>query len=141
MAVKQISIYLDNRSGELAKVTKLLSDAGINLRSMCIADTERFGVLRVIADDPEKADEVLEAAGETFRIRELVAFSMPDRAGGLSEVLSVLAENDINMEYLYALITGKDRNKACAVMRVEDNEKTERILRENGIEVLSEEDI
>ena len=141
MAVKQISIYLDNRSGELAKVTKLLSDAGINLRSMCIADTERFGVLRVIADDPAKADEVLEAAGETFRIRELVAFSMPDRAGGLSEVLSVLAENDINMEYLYALITGKDRNKACAVMRVEDNEKTERILRENGIEVLSEEDI
>ena len=120
---------------------KLLSDAGINLRSMCIADTERFGVLRVIADDPEKADEVLKAAGETFRIRELVAFSMPDRAGGLSEVLSVLAENDINMEYLYALITGKDRNKACAVMRVEDNEKTERILRENGIEVLSEEDI
>ena len=141
MAVKQISIYLDNRSGELAKVTKLLSDAGINLRSMCIADTERFGVLRVIADDPAKADEVLDAAGETFRIRELVAFSMPDRAGGLSEVLSVLAENDINMEYLYALITGKDRNKACAVMRVEDNEKTERILRENGIEVLSEEDI
>lgn len=141
MAVKQISIYLDNRSGELAKVTKLLSDAGINLRSMCIADTERFGVLRVIADDPVKADEVLKAAGETFRIRELVAFSMPDRAGGLSEVLSVLAENDINMEYLYALITGKDRNKACAVMRVEDNEKTERILRENGIEVLSEEDI
>ena len=141
MAVKHISIYLDNRSCELAKVTKLLSDAGINLRSMCIADTERFGVLRVIADDPVKADEVLKAAGETFRIRELVAFSMPDRAGGLSEVLSVLAENDINMEYLYALITGKDRNKACAVMRVEDNEKTERILRENGIEVLSEEDI
>lgn len=137
MAVKQISIYLDNRSGELAKVTRLLSEAGINLRSMCIADTERFGVLRVIADDPEKAGEVLKAAGETFRIRDLVAFSMPDRAGGLSEVLSVLAANDINMEYLYALITGKDKDKACAVMRVEDNEKTERILMENGIEVLS----
>lgn len=137
MAVKQISIYLDNRSGELAKVTRLLSEAGINLRSMCIADTERFGVLRVIADDPEKAGEVLKAAGETFRIRDLVAFSMPDRAGGLSEVLSVLAANDINMEYLYALITGKDKDKACAVMRVEDNEKTERILKENGIEVLS----
>ena len=141
MAVKQISIYLANRSGELAKVTKIISDAGINLRSMCIADTERFGVLRVIADDPEKANEVLKAAGETFRIRNVVAFAMPDRAGGLTEVLSVLAENDINMEYMYALITGKDKDKAYAVMRVEDNEKTERILRENGIEVLCEEDI
>ena len=141
MAIKQISIYLANRSGELAKVTKIISDAGINLRSMCIADTERFGVLRVIADDPEKANEVLKAAGETFRIRNVVAFAMPDRAGGLTEVLSVLAENDINMEYMYALITGKDKDKAYAVMRVEDNEKTERILRENGIEVLCEEDI
>ena len=141
MAIKQISIYLANRSGELAKVTKIISDAGINLRSMCIADTERFGVLRVIADDPEKANEVLKAAGETFRIRNVVAFAMPDRAGGLTEVLSVLAKNDINMEYMYALITGKDKDKAYAVMRVEDNEKTERILRENGIEVLCEEDI
>lgn len=140
MSVKQVSILIQNEEGSLATVTKILADEGIDLRAMSIADTENYGILRLIVDDTDRAVNVLNGSGFPARIKELVAFAIPDRPGGLAYVLSVLGNNDINIEYIYALIT-RDIGNAYTVMRVEDNEYTEKVLAENGIRILSEEDI
>lgn len=140
MSVKQVSVLIQNEEGSLLNVSKILADKGIDLRALSIADTENYGILRLIVDDTDKAVDVLNESGFPARIKELVAFAIPDRPGGLAYVLQVLKDNDINIEYLYALIT-RDIGNAYTVMRVEDNEMTEKVLSENGIRILTEEDI
>ena len=137
MAVKQLSVYLENEKGSLAEVAGLLADAGVNCRSMCIADTRDFGVLRIIADEPELAERTLKEAGHAAKLREVVGFEIPDRPGGLAKALELLDKNNINLEYMYVLIP-KARPSALVVARVDDNGRTEQLLTENGIRVLSD---
>lgn len=135
MAIKQLSVYLENKQGSISDITDILAENCIDLRSMCIADTSEFGILRIIAENVEAAAKLLNEAGHTATVREVVAFAVPDEAGGLARVLRILDESGVNMEYMYALLTN-EVGKAYIVMRVDDNKKTESILTENGIEVL-----
>ena len=140
MGIRQLSVFLANKKGSLHEISDVIAKAGVDLRSMCIADTSDYGIVRVIADDPQKAADALKVAGHTASIRTVTAFAVPDVPGGLSNVLCLLEENNVNIEYLYALVT-TNKDKAYAVMRTDDSERTEAILRDNGVEILEENQI
>ncbi len=140
MAIRQLSVFVENKKGSLHEITDVLAKAGIDLRSMCIADTSDYGIVRIIADDPVRAQKVLADNGHVANIREVTAFASPDVPGGLAQVLDILEDNGVNIEYLYALVT-KNVGKAYAVARTDDHEKAEKVLCDNGIELLDEENI
>ena len=137
MAIKQLSVFVENKKGSLHDITDALAKANINLRSMCVADTSNYGIVRIIADDPEKAKALLDKDGHAANVRLVNAFAVPDQPGGLSKVLSLLEGCGVNIEYMYALITTED-GKAYSVMRTGDTAETDKILTENGIELLDE---
>ncbi len=140
MGIKQLSVFCENKRGTLHEITDVIAAAGIDLRTMCVADTSDYGIVRIIADRPEEAVEVLRAAGHTASIREVTAFAVPDVPGGLAAALSVLEANGVNIEYMYALVTTMTE-KAYTVMRTDDSEKAEKVLTDAGIELLDEEKI
>ena len=140
MGIRQLSVFVENKKGSLHEITDTLAKANIDLRSMCIADTSDYGIVRMIADNPQKAADALTAAGHTASIRVVTAFAVPDVPGGLSKVLCLIEENNVNIEYLYALVT-TNKDKAYAVMRTDDCERTEALLCDNGVEILEESQI
>jgi hypothetical protein len=137
MAIKQLSVFVENKQGSLHDITDALAKANINLRSMCVADTSNYGIVRIIADDPDRAKALLDGDGQAANVRLVNAFAVPDRPGGLAEVLRLLEGNGVNIDYMYALIT-TEAGKAYSVMRTGDTEKTDEILLANGIELLDE---
>lgn len=137
MGIRQLSVFVENKRGSLHEIAVELANAGIDLRSMCIADTSEYGIVRIIVDDPEKAQRVLAESGHTANIRVVTAFAVPDRPGGLANVLDLLESRGVNIEYLYALVT-TEADKAYAVMRSDEPEITEDILRAAGVELLDE---
>lgn len=137
MGIKQVSVFVENKKGSLHEITDLLAKANVDLRSMCIADTSDYGIVRMIADDAERAQKVLCDAGHTANIRTVTAFAVPDEPGGLAKALNLLESNGVNIEYLYALITTAT-DKAYTVMRSDDTKKAESVLLKSGIELLDE---
>ena len=137
MGIKQVSVFVENKKGSLHEITDLLAKANVDLRSMCIADTSDYGIVRIIADDSDKARKVLTDAGHTANIREVTAFAVPDEPGGLAKALNLLESNGVNIEYLYALVTTAT-DKAYTVMRTDDTDKSEKVLVDNGIELFDE---
>lgn len=137
MAIRQLSVFVENKKGSLHEITDALAEAKINLRSMCVADTANFGIVRIIADEPDRAKELLDKAGHAANIREINAFAVPDIPGGLAKVLNLLETNGVNIEYMYALVTS-EVGKAYAVIRSDDTAVTDKILTEAGIELLEE---
>ncbi len=133
--VKQISVFLENKAGRLASVTKVLGDNRINIRALSIADTSDFGILRLIVNDPEKAYKVLKKAGYTVSETEVIAVEVPDTPGGLARVLDIMGEASINIEYLYAFI-GKASEDALVIFKVEDPERAVEVFKANGVSVL-----
>ena len=140
MAIKQLSVLVDNKQGTLAQTVSLLAEKGIDLRSICVADTEDYGIVRLIADKPQEALEVLFEEGYTAKLTDVIACSCPDEPGGLSRVLNVLNDNGINMEYMYSIINNV-ADQAYMVIRVRDNENAENILKENGVRVFEGDEI
>ena len=98
MAIKQLSIFVENKQGSLHEITDALAKENINLRSMCIADTSNYGIVRMITDETEKAKALLDAEGHAANIRRVNAFAVPDQPGGLAKVLSLLEGNGVNIE-------------------------------------------
>ena len=137
MAIKQLSIFVENKQGSLHDITDALAKANINLRSMCVADTSNYGIVRIIADEPDRAKALLDKDGHAANVRLINAFAVPDRPGGLAEVLRLLEGKGVNIVYMYALITSEE-GKAYSVMRTGNTEETDRILTENGIELLDD---
>lgn len=137
MAIKQLSIFVENKQGSLHDITDTLAKASINLRSMCVADTSNYGIVRIIADKPEEAKALLDKEGHAANLRMVNAFAVPDQPGGLAKVLSLLEGNGVNIDYMYALIT-TESGKAYSVMRTGNTEETDKILISNGIELLDE---
>lgn len=135
MKVKQISVFLENKSGRLAAVTKMLADAGVNIRALSIADTSDFGILRLIVDKPDEAYNALKANEFTVSTTEVIAVEMPDNPGGLANVLEILVRENINIEYLYAFLA-KPTNEALVVFRVEQVDSAIEILKNNNIKVV-----
>ncbi len=140
MGIRQLSVFLENKKGSLHEITDVLAKAKVDLRSMCIADTSDYGIVRIIADKPDVAVAALTDAGFTATIRKVTAFAVPDCPGGLAQVLSILETRGVNIEYMYALVT-KSADKAYAVMRTDDEEIAEQILKTAGIEILGEKQI
>ena len=136
MSIRQLSVFAENKNGSLYEITKILADNDINIRAFSVADTKNFGVLRLIVNDPRKAAMALSEEGKVVNVTEVVGVQIPDYKGGLSELLRLLTENDIGVEYLYAFVSTTEKGKAHVVLRVEDNKTTEELLREKGFTLL-----
>lgn len=136
MKIKQISVFLENKKGRLYEALRALSEEGINIRALSIADTSEFGILRLIVTDPEKAKEILEKNEFTVKLTNVVAIAVKDKPGGLAEALKYLYEANINIEYIYAFVE-KSGEKAVVVLRTENLDKTISILQEKGVTLLS----
>jgi hypothetical protein len=134
---KQISVFLENKAGRLSHVTRVLGDAGINIRALSIADTSDFGILRIIVNDPGKAYRILKEADFTVSETEVVAVQVADAPGGLASVLEQMAETNLNIEYLYAFL-GTSDNDALVIFKVEDIENACTIFKEKGIKFIDE---
>ncbi len=140
MTINQLSIFVENKAGTVAKITKSIADAGVSIRALSVADTQEFGILRLIVSDVEKAKEALHENDCVVSVTKVIGVEIPDVAGGLSNVLELMSENSINVEYLYAFITISGQH-AYVVLRVEDNEKAAKILKENGVKLVTQADI
>jgi len=138
MSVKQISVFLENRKGRLAEVTRTLRTEGINIRAMCLADTADFGVLRIIVADPDQCLRVLKAAGFVAQETEVLAIEVEDKPGGLDRVLGVLDAAGINVEYMYAYVE-KTRDNAIVICRVDERQGALEALAKGGIPTLNRE--
>ena len=136
MLIKQMSVFVENTTGRLADLTKILADNNIDINASTIADTVDFGILRCIVPDPEVATEILKKAGFTASITEVVAVSLEDKPGGLHKVLKILADNDIGVDYIYSTIKAKD-DEAVIMIKVEDPQKAIDVLTSNGIKLFS----
>jgi hypothetical protein len=140
MNVEQISIFLENKSGRLAEVTGVLSDAGINIRALYLADTADFGILRLIVNDTEKARQVLRDRGFTVEKTRVVAIEVPDRPGGLSTILNTIKDEGINVEYMYAFVEKSGEN-AIVIFRFDEIERSIETLRKAGVRILGGEEL
>jgi hypothetical protein len=136
MAVNQISVFLENRNGQLAEITGLLAENKINLRAISIAETSDYGVLRLIADDSEKATSVLLANGNIINMNPVTVVSVPDEPAGLSELLKLLSAGNISIEYMYSLFTHQN-DKAYMVFRVTDYDNFIELLSRHGLTPVS----
>ena len=138
MFVKQLSVFVENKQGALSDVVALLSENGINMRAISIADTQDFGVLRMIVQDCEKAKAVLKAEKVIVAVNEVVAVELADKPGALSEVLKVLSVSGVNVEYMYAFVSPLSMDKAYVVLRVQNNDKAEKVLADAGFKLIDD---
>lgn len=136
MGTTQISVFLENKRGRLADVTRLLTKAGINIRALSLADTADFGVLRLIVDDPAGCSRALRENGFVAQQTEVVAVEVEDHPGGLHRILEVLDSHGINIEYMYASLE-RQVDRAVVVMKIDEREEAQEILRQRGIRALS----
>ncbi|MBO4410850.1 MAG: ACT domain-containing protein [Lachnospiraceae bacterium] len=136
MAVKQLSVLAANKKGSLKEILNVIANAGIDLRSISVADSERYGIFRMIVNDPDGAVKALSEAGFTSRTNEVVAVAIPDEPGSLLHLLTVLENADINLEYMYSVINS-EAGSAFMVLRVDDNVWTEEVLKKEGVELLT----
>lgn len=140
MAIKQLTVFVENRQGAVASITETLSAHNINIRALSIAETQDFGVLRLIVNDEEAAEKILKDEGYIIKITEVVGVKIGDAPGKLSSALKVLDESKINMEYLYAFMARTEKH-AYVVIRVEDNDSAENVLRSAGFKIVTDADI
>ena len=135
MPVEQISVFLENKSGRLSEVTAILTESNVNIRALALADTSDFGVLRLIVDDTERAQATLKNNGFTVGKTQVVAVEVPDRPGGLHEILTLLYEAQINVEYMYAFVRTSGNN-AVMIFRIEPAKQAVDLLRSKGVQVI-----
>lgn len=135
MSVKQLSVFAENKNGSLFAITEILAKNNIDIRAFSIADTQSYGILRLIVSDPRAAALALSQEGKIVNVTDVVGAQIPDCKGGLSQLLGVINKADVAVEYLYAY-TSTEEGKAFVVFRVENNEEVEKLLRDNGINVL-----
>jgi hypothetical protein len=140
MAIKQLTVFVQNKKGTVVSVTNILSKSNVNLRALSIAETQDFGILRMIVNDEATAEAVLAENGYLIKVIDVVGVKIGDAPGKLTEALSVLDRANINVEYMYAFMARTERH-AYVVLRVEDNAVAEAALTEAGFKMISEADI
>jgi hypothetical protein len=138
--VKQVSVFLENRAGRLYDVCSLLGKNNINIRALSLADTSDFGILRLIVDDPDKAIKILKDEKFTVSPTEVVAIEIDDKPGGLAGILSILNENEINVEYMYAFLA-KIPEKAILIFRFENPAEVLKKLKKYNVKTISSADL
>jgi len=140
MIINQISVFVENKRGRLAEITKVLENSKVDIRALSIADTRDFGILRLIVADSEKAISALKTEGFTVSITKVIGIGIDDHPGGLSKAMEVLNENEIGVEYMYAFIS-RNKDTAYVILRVEDNQKAIEVLQANKFNVLKADSI
>lgn len=139
MFIKQLSVFLENREGRLEDVLEVLKNNEVNIISLSLADTNEYGMLRLLVNKPETAYSALKRNGFSSRLTDVLAIKLSHRVGMLQELLEAICEEHINIEYMYALSTGKD--DASLVLKVSDLETAEKTLKAKGVEIVTEEEI
>jgi len=139
-AIKQISIFMENKPGRMARVAKALADANVNIRALTIAEAGDFGIVRMVVDDTEKGYKVLREEGFTVLETDVLAVAIEDSPGGLYEIANTLGENNINMDYAYAFVTAKTE-RAMLILRVDDISSATRVLSDAGIRLATKAEI
>ena len=140
MSLKQLNVFVENKQGSLVSITDALAKSEINIRALSIADTEEFGILRLIVSDVDTACEMLEELGYLIKVTDVVGVKIGDAPGKLSKALEVLDAEKINMEYLYAFMARTEKH-AYVVLRVADNNKAESALEKAGFHIITDADI
>jgi hypothetical protein len=138
MIIKQLSVFLENKSGRLTEVTETLASANINISAFSIADTSEFGMLRMIVNRPEEAEKVLKSKGISVHITDVIAVIVPHEPGGLYRMLKILSEEEISVEYMYAFALG---DRATVIIRTESAKQTITVLQKHKMELLSASEI
>ena len=140
MVVKQISIFVENKEGRIKKAIDTLAKANINIRALSIADTTKYGILRLIVSDNEKAIDALENDGFIVKEKEVIVLAVPDEPNGLNSTLAIFDEKGINLEYLYAFVSSNS-DEAIVAMRLENMDKAIEALENSNVKILEESDI
>ncbi len=140
MAIKQLTVFVENKQGALVSITDILASNNINLRALSIAETQDFGILRLIVNDEKTAEKTLSDAGYLIKVTDVVGVKIGDAPGKLTSALAVLDKAGINMEYLYAFMARTEKH-AYVVLRVEDNAAAETALENAGFHLITEADI
>jgi len=140
MYVQQISVFIENRPGKLKAFAKLLGENGIDLVALCIADTTNFGILRCIVCDLEKAVEVINGAGYTAHVTDVLGVSVPDVPGGMARAIAIMTDAGISIEYVYSFVRGAGNN-ALLIFRVDKLELAAEVLMKNGVAMISQEQV
>lgn len=140
MKVEQIAVFLENKSGRLAGIAKILADNGINIRALSVADTADFGILRLIVDQVDLAKEKLRESGYTVGKTDVIAVEVPDQTGGLAQVLLAAYEAELNVEYMYAFVN-KSGTNAVLIFRFDDMDRAITFLQEKGFTLLSSDEL
>lgn len=140
MKLKQLSLFLENKPGHLERACRVLADAGLNVETMALADTEQFGILRFLIKDWEKARDTLAAASLTPKVTDVLAVCVPDRPGGLADLLAALAGSEINIEYMYGFHARKIGD-SIIVLRLDDPDRAIEIFQKANVRVLTAADV
>jgi hypothetical protein len=140
MKIKQVSVFLENKVGHLRTITEELRRANLNLRAMTIADSRDFGILRMVVEDPDKAYAVLHAANHAVQETEVIAVEVPDQPGGLSDLLKILGDCGVNIEYMYSVLERKSDN-AVIILRVEKIDEVIASLKNQNVRLLSSKEV
>lgn len=136
MSMKQLSVFVENKPGAMCAMTAVLAEQGIDMRALSLAETKDFGIVRLIVDDVYNASTILRDAGYVHSITPVLGVELPDTPGGLNKVLSILAENNVNVEYMYASLGAKQEEHAYMIFRVEDTAAASAVLVAKGIHVI-----
>ena len=136
----QISVFIENKEGRIRKAIDTLAKAEINIRALSVADTTKYGILRLIVSDTEKATKALEDDGFIVKESKVIVATVPDKPNGLNSTLAILDDADINLEYIYAFV-GNEMDEAIVAMKVEDTEKALEVFKKNNTKILNQEDI
>lgn len=139
MSVKQISVFIENKKGKLAEATRYIAEHDVNLKALSIADTQDFGILRIICEEPSKAVDVLNDGGYITTVTDVLAVAISDKPGSLAAILEVLAEAQVIVEYTYAFLSAKAG--AYMIFRVDDNQSAAAALAGAGIKTANQEDL
>ena len=141
MSIRQISVFLENKPGTLNQMTKVLADHDVDMRALSLAETKDFGIARIIVNDVYAATNVLKEADFVASLSPVLAYAIPDEAGGLNKLLDIFTEAGVNIEYMYAFLGGKDTKHAYMIFRVADTKAAEAALSGKGLKPLTQEEV
>lgn len=140
MAINQLSVFVENKKGTILTITRAIANAGVDIRALSVADTQDFGILRLIVSDTEKAKAAIKQAGVTVHATDVLAIKVPDVPGGFAKVVDALGSKMIDIEYTYAFLTPREK-EACVIVRVDDNDEAKEALKAVGIDTLKENEL
>ena len=140
MYIQQLSVFIENKPGKIAKLTNFLADNGIDLRALEVADTSDYGIIRIIVSDPFTTLTLLKDNDWVCKLTNVIGINIPDVPGSMAKVMSILAAEEVSVNYVYAFLS-KKAGDALLIFRVEDNDKVAAILAKNGIKIIDQEDL